>query len=529
MRDRTRLGCNVSRRHPILTCRLPGGYFLTELSGSPGMKDIVSRRDAAKQSLFVTLLTSWIVVAGGQRCAAQYLPNVAGSSRSPVDIPQTNLQPIAPPSFGGLSGGTAYTPPPYTPSFSSPAPPPSNYSGPITAPPSVSLGSPLFDPYSTGTNPGTFSPAVPGSAPASPQAFPGWLPSANSGQSTGLFGGLFNGTPASGTPTFGPGNPGFGNPSVSPPTYGSPYSTPTFPSTAYPANSPNTLFPGGLFSGGTFAGGSGGAYNSYRLFQGPRLRHAWISDSDSGDAVEMHDTDASLVFAFPNFLYSGQPVYVAPSFGLHLLDGPNGSGGADLPPQLYDAFLDTGWQSDPTKLVGADVGLRVGVFSDFDAVNSESLRVIGKGLVTFRLTPYTTVKAGVYYLDRNRVKLLPAGGVLYQPTAFTRYDFFFPQPKLSQYFTTLGTQDLWAYVGGDYGGGAWTIKRTNGEEDNIDINDIRLLVGLEWGRSDLIRAGRHTGFVEAGFVFDREVLYKENSQDDFTPGNTFMLRLGFGY
>jgi len=169
------------------------------------------------------------------------------------------------------------------------------------------------------------------------------------------------------------------------------------------------------------------------------------------------------------------------------------------------------------------------VFSDFETANSDSLRIMGKGLVTFRITPYSTVRGGVYYLDRNHIKLLPAFGLLYQPTQYSRYDIFFPQPKLSHYFTTLGSQDIWAYVGGEYGGGAWTIKRTSGESDNIDINDLRLLVGVEWGRSDLIRAGRHTGFFEAGFVFDREVTYKNNGNDNFSPGNTIMLRLGFGY
>lgn len=498
----------------------------------------MSGHGAAAKLLYSTLLTAIFAVGGGvQPCAAQYLPNVAGTTRSPVDIPRTNLSPIVPPpSFSPPS----YSPPPYSPP-STAAPfntaPPS-----YTPPPTASLGTPLFDPYSTGANPGTFAPALQGSAPVSSPQFPGWLPNANGSQSPGLFGGLFNGTPASGTPSFGVGNPGFGPPSYGTPGFGAPsygnqgqgdqglgYQPQAFPPEAYPAGSPNTLFPGGLFSGGSFSGASGGAYNAYRLFQGPRLRHGWIRDGNGGDTLEMNDTDASLVFAFPNFLYSGQPVYVLPSFGLHLLDGPDGSSGADLPPQLYDAFLDTGWQSDPAQLVGADVGLRVGVFSDFEETNSDSLRIMGKGLLTFRLTPYSTIRGGVYYLDRNNVKLLPAFGLLYQPNQYSRYDFFFPQPKLSQYFTTLGTQDLWAYVGGEYGGGAWTIKRTNGENDNIDINDLRLLVGVEWGRSDLIRAGRHTGFLEAGFVFDREVTYKKNAADDFSPGNTLMLRLGFGY
>jgi len=453
----------------------------------------------------VSLAIAVLFTTFAQPCAAQNLPSVTGTTRAPVDIPQTNLTPIAQPNYGGFS----------TPGFPTTNFPPSTYSSPAypTAPafagppPTASLGSPLFDPYSTGANPGTFAPAIPGAAPIPSPQFPGWITGANTG--------------VGGTPVFGPGNPGFGT--------STDFQAQGFPASAYPAGSPNTLFPGGLFNGGSFSGSSGGAYNPSRFFQGPRLRYGWLVDGNGPDDVEMNDIDSSLIFALPNFLQSGQPLYVLPSFGIHLIDGPEGSAGADLPGQLYDAFLDTGFQSDPTQLFGVDLGLRVGVFSDFDNTDSDSLRILGKGLATFRLTPYTTIKGGVVYLDRIETKLLPAGGILYQPTPLTRFDIYFPQPKLSQYFRTVGTKDVWAYIAGDYGGGSWAIKRANGSDDSVDINDIRIYLGLEWGQSELIRAGRHTGFFEVGYVFDREVIYKENDQNNFEPGSTFTLRAGFGY
>src|SRR5688572_25075266 len=127
----------------------------------------------------------WVTLYGAtiaRPCAAQYLPNVSGTPRLPVDIPQTNLTPVAPQAYGSpglgapLMGSPAFSAPAYT----SPA-----YTGPI-APPAASLGTPLFDPYSTGANPGAFAPAVQGVPPVSSPQFPGWLPSANSSQSPGL-------------------------------------------------------------------------------------------------------------------------------------------------------------------------------------------------------------------------------------------------------------------------------------------------------------------------------------------------------
>ncbi len=183
-----------------------------------------------------------------------------------------------------------------------------------------------------------------------------------------------------------------------------------------------------------------------RFFQGPRFRHAFIYGDNDQDSLQINDTDVSLAFAVPNFLFSTQPLYILPSFSLHQWDGPNAPAAADLPSKAYSAFLDTGWQSDPLRLLGAELGVRVGVFSDFDTFTSDSLRVMGRGLGRVRITPTATLKGGVVYLDRNRVKLLPAGGVLWQPNPGTRFDLFFPEPKLAHYLSTVGTYDTWWYV-----------------------------------------------------------------------------------
>ena len=53
----------------------------------------------------------------------------------------------------------------------------------------------------------------------------------------------------------------------------------------------------------------------------------------------------------------------------------------------------------------------------------------------------------------------------------------------------MGNQDLWWYVGGEYGGGAWTVEREGDFSDRIDINDIRVMLGLEWGQAAIAAAG----------------------------------------
>ncbi|MCA9127669.1 MAG: hypothetical protein KDB22_11310 [Planctomycetales bacterium] len=355
----------------------------------------------------------------------------------------------------------------------------------------------------------------PNGAPAA--LYPGqpYSPGYGSPGSSGLFGGLFSGIFGSGTSGgyAGPGYPAGG--------YG-----PGLPAPVLPGQTPNI---GGWNPQGTIFGTSPTYPQFIRFFQGPRFRHAYIHGNNDTNALMINDSDLALAFAWPNFLYSTQPLYLMPSFSLHQWDGPHPGSPADLPALAYSAFLDSGWQSDPARILGAELGLRVGMFSDFDTATSDSLRVMGRGIGRVRLTPRATFKLGAIYLDRNKVKVLPAVGMLWQPNPDTRFDLFFPEPKLSHYLSTVGVADTWWYVAGYYGGGSWTIKRASGGKESIDINDLRLVLGLEWGKNEQLRDGRRLGFVEVGYVFDRALLYRTSSMDNLSLQDTVMVRAGIGF
>lgn len=444
-------------------------------------------------------------------------PNFGGSA----GVPSTNLVPVPSTSPNALQS-PPYSQPPV------PTLPPNTQ--PI-APPAASLGSPTFDPY---------------------------RPQPSNSSLGGFFGGGFNSPQTAGPVGFPTTPQPYNNPAGAP--YGatapSPYPSPyppaggtaplgqagAYPSSVYPGTAPPVLFPGGLnfpswnIPAPTAQGWnpSGSLFDSsgqgtFRYLQGPRLRHAWVAGDDSPDSLDINDTDFSLALSWPNFLGSFQPLYILPSFSLHQWQGPESSTGADLPANAYSAFVEVGWQSDPNLMFGTELGVRTGFFTDFDTFNDDSFRIMGKALAKLRITPTTTLKLGVYYVDRNDVKIIPAGGFLCQPTPNARFDIFFPLPKASFYLTTVGNQDVWWYVAGEYGGGSWTVTREDGAEDSIDMNDIRVLLGLEWGRSDLIRSGRRIGFFEAGYVFERELEYRYSPNDNITNDATFVLRAGFGY
>jgi hypothetical protein len=219
-----------------------------------------------------------------------------------------------------------------------------------------------------------------------------------------------------------------------------------------------------------------------------------------------------------------------------LWSGPfDGNPTHDLPPNVYSAFLDLGWQSDPTKQFGLEAGGRIGVFTDFDTFESQSLRPSGILLGRYSLTPTLAAKAGVAYINRAQIKMLPAFGFLWTPNPQTRWDIFFPQPRLSSYLTTLGTRELWWYIGAEYGGGVWTAKAGapdisgNVPAQLMDINDIRVFLGLQVGPPATGGVGQRGVFVEIGYVFDRQVVFVETPNDSYSVADTIMLRGGIAF
>jgi hypothetical protein len=373
------------------------------------------------------------------------------------------------------------------------------------------LGTPAFDPYASGPSsygsslgaPSLTPPPQYGAAPYGNSALggPSGLAPA-SPWSTGAppanaYGGYQGGLGAS---QGYPAGPAYGN------AYGGPYQG-------------NSLFPNGVFGAQ-----EGGPFEALRMFQGPRGSNTYLLGGNNVKDIGIHNFEFAVTGAVPNFLFTEQPLYLTPTFALHLWDGPLSQPPielADLPGSAYSAFLDTFWASNPENILGAEVGVSVGVYSDFKTFTANSFRVRGEGFGVLRLTPTLTAKLGVWYLNRNDLKLLPAGGLVWQPDEFTKVDILFPNPKFSRYLTTWSNTDMWWYIAGEYGGGAWTIERAAGYTDQVDLNDIRIKGGIDWMTYRNIR-----GFAEVGYVFNRDVVYVIDPNQSFKARDTVMFALG---
>jgi hypothetical protein len=245
------------------------------------------------------------------------------------------------------------------------------------------------------------------------------------------------------------------------------------------------------------------------------------------DDLGVNTIETSATLAFP-FFYNQAPLLVTPGAAVHWWSGPSStaSGSPDLPPRTYDVFVDTAWNPSITERLSTELGIRVGGYTDFQNVDSDSLRIMWRVIGVLNYSPTTQFKLGVIEIDRNNTGLLPAGGVIYTPEPDVRYEFVIPRPKLARRLTTVGNTNLWGYVAGEYGGGSWTIERADGTDDSFDYNDLRLIFGLEWLPETL--SGTRA-LVEIGYVFNRELEYESGDPDQFEPDNTVMLRAGLNY
>jgi hypothetical protein len=261
-----------------------------------------------------------------------------------------------------------------------------------------------------------------------------------------------------------------------------------------------------------------------RLIEHPRFRHTYIS-GNNGNELGLNETELATTLTIPNFLGSSQALLISPGFIFDFWNGPDTAvTGFDMPAVTYSPYLATDFASDRRNNFGIEGNVTVGLYSDFRHVNSDSLRVTGTGLGWARVNSYTTFKGGVEYFNRVNVKMLPAFGFFFQPNNDMKLDLYFPRPRFSHRLPRFRNVDIWGYVGAEYGGGSWTIERIGGVEDQVDVNDVRAFMGWEWTGPKGV-----TGFLEGGYVFEREMLYRSNPLNSLQLQDALMIRAGFAF
>jgi Domain of unknown function (DUF6268) len=242
------------------------------------------------------------------------------------------------------------------------------------------------------------------------------------------------------------------------------------------------------------------------------------------DALGMSDLELDVVFGLP-FLTRDTPLLVTPFYGVHFLEGPDMP---DVPPRLHDAAITLQHVRPLNDQWLVLLDLTLGEFADDSSFDSsDAFRITGGGAAVYRSSDVWKWVLGAEFVDRANTDVLPVAGFVYTPNDDVEYKLVFPTPKISwrlPWTDVPGQDERWAYVAGEFGGGAWAVTRASGASDQLDITDWRIFIGYE--RKIVGGLSRR---IELGYVFGRTLEYGSAPNDEFSLDDTLMLRAGLTY
>ena len=307
-------------------------------------------------------------------------------------------------------------------------------------------------------------------------------------------------------PSFDPyasGSP-LGPPPASVPYTSAPAVTP--PPTDFPQQ-PGPLYPNGLpysWQPGTpaFPGEESYWTKTQRFLQELSAEYTYLYGKPSNpNDLQLNRLELSSSFAVPMFYNVETPLLITPGFAFNWFNGPPPP--QDLPSQIYDAYLDFAYYPRWSPWLGAELGFRTGVYSDFNHVSSDSVRFLGRGLASISLTPTLDILFGAVYLDRLNVKILPAGGVYWRPTPEWDAYLVFPNPKVRKHWFDWGNSNIFWYVAGEYGGGSWTVQQQAASPASITTTSARTVVSSSTRKPRFAATSKSATYLTARYFIKR--------------------------
>ena len=292
-----------------------------------------------------------------------------------------------------------------------------------------------------------------------------------------------------------------------------------------PYNSPNSGYPAQSSNDPNFRSALSERYDRMMSFNERLMFHAlWMSDSGS-KPLGTTELRGQSRFAVPCQMLGGDMFYIAPAFQINFWNN------VPTTPEYAYTMRDTtfgGWlEACIEPRLGNefrfDLGASVGVYSDFNKITSDCIYVRGIARGYYQFSKSLELMAGVNFLNRERIKLMPTFGVIWAPSDYFECFLIFPDPKIRRRIYIVNDTQWWAFVRADYGGGSWAVNTDHGVF-RTDYNDIRVALGLEF-----INKPKQclSGYFEVGGAFNRE-LYS-NGHTWYKPSSCVFLAGGVRY
>lgn len=275
------------------------------------------------------------------------------------------------------------------------------------------------------------------------------------------------------------------------------------------------------------------AFSPDRIKELMRPTLTFISDwQPQRDSNDVGIYSASGRISFPTYpIFGPPPPIISPGFRYTNLDAP---ARFRLPSDLYEYQLQLAWMRRINDRWMLRFMAGTTFATDSENTSSDAWRFTGGAFAMYRRNSVWTWTFGAIALGRNDLPVLPAVGVIYQPTDHLRFDLIMPRPKISCLLKDNGDRQQWAYLGASLNGATWGVAReiadansdANDIDDQLSYGDVRFALGWEsTPRQEPgipFTRGRKIG-VEIGYAFSRDFEF-ESDDSNISLADTLSVR-----
>lgn len=265
-------------------------------------------------------------------------------------------------------------------------------------------------------------------------------------------------------------------------------------------------------------------YQPWRL--GWSIYHDWaylpLANANGGTLGQMQITEWNSNLRWSEIIAPGVIFTGTGYFNAHYWDGP---GGIDLPGQVdqISADFELGFMTEGPW--SAQVGFHPQIVDGFGAkLNSNAFNYDGRVILNYWVSPQWMWVAGVAFWDRVNLLTIPHVGAVWTPAPRWELRMLYPKSRISYYLGRRKCKDFWLYGTYEYTAEAWqaNIGDPTVVHDRIQLTDDRFMLGIRWD------SGRHSAFVEGGYVFNRQAKFA-GPTPDFDLSSVGMVRAGFRF
>lgn len=254
------------------------------------------------------------------------------------------------------------------------------------------------------------------------------------------------------------------------------------------------------------------------------LQAEWEPEADDL-AIASYDITATIP-TYP--IFGPPPPLISGGAGLTMLYAP---ARYNLPEDLFDFTLGAAWIRPVNERWTLRWMLQGALASDLKNTTIQAWQIRGGGFAMYSRREELQWAFGVMVTGRENIPVLPAAGVIWEPSPKVRWNLMLPNPRLMFLVAERGKQQDWLYFGGGFAGGTWAYEDTLGNDDRLTYSEWRITLGWEHSQKrnpGIFRPPGTSTVAELGYVLGREFEF-DSARPNLFVGDTLLLRTGINF